>query len=45
MELKTPDQILNRWVEMEFDDGYPANAHLIQVRYLRLLKFFCFCYS
>ena len=34
-ELKTPDQILNRWVEMEFDDGYPANAHLTQVRLCR----------
>jgi hypothetical protein len=31
-ELKTPDQILNRWVEMEMDDGYPRNAHLTQVR-------------
>ena len=30
-ELKTPDQILNRWVEMEMDDGYPKNAHLTQV--------------
>ena len=29
-ELKTPDQILNRWVEMELTDGYPANAHLTQ---------------
>jgi hypothetical protein len=32
-ELKTPDQILNRWVEMEFNDGYPENAHLTQVCY------------
>jgi hypothetical protein len=31
-ELKTPDQILNRFVEMEMDDGYPHNAHLTQVR-------------
>jgi len=30
-ELKTPDQILNRFVEMEMDDGYPHNAHLTQV--------------
>ena len=29
---KTPDQILNRFVEMEMDDGYPHNAHLTQVR-------------
>ena len=29
-ELKSPDQILNRWVEMEMTDGYPANAHLTQ---------------
>ena len=29
-ELKTADQILNRWVEMELTDGYPANAHLTQ---------------
>ena len=31
-ELKTPDQVLNKWVEMEMDDGYPHNAHLTQVR-------------
>jgi hypothetical protein len=31
-ELKTPDQILNRFVEMEMDDPYPHNAHLTQVR-------------
>ena len=31
-ELKTPDQVLNKWVEMEMGDGYPANAHLTQVR-------------
>ena len=29
-ELKTADQILNRWVEMEMGDGWPENAHLTQ---------------
>jgi hypothetical protein len=32
-ELKTPDQVLNRWVEMEMGDGFPENAHLTQVRH------------
>jgi len=30
-ELKTPDQILNRFVEMEMDDAYPNNYHMTQV--------------
>jgi hypothetical protein len=30
-ELKSPDQILNRFVEMEMDDGYPNNYHMTQV--------------
>ena len=32
-ELKTPDQILNRFVEWELDVGYPNNYHMTQVLY------------
>ena len=45
-ELKTPDQILNRFVEMEMDDPYPDNAHLTQVRRADdVLRCFFFCNS
>ena len=27
-----PDQILDRYIEMEFDDDYPNNFHMTQVR-------------
>ncbi len=33
-ELKTPpDQILNRFVDMELDVGYPNNFHMTQVHH------------
>jgi hypothetical protein len=31
-ELKHPDVVLNRFVEMELDVGYPNNFHMTQVR-------------
>jgi hypothetical protein len=42
-ELKTPDQVLNKWVEMEMDDGYPHNAHLTQVRKADFIGVFFYC--
>jgi hypothetical protein len=39
--LKTPDQVMTRFVEKELDVGYPDNFHMTQVRYadVRLVVF------